>query len=929
MLQHSQVLVAALSDRLFQVLERIGATSEICLVTDSPASYFVATTLLRKRANAPAVRLIDANAPQISGQKLVLFVDAVFRGDTVRRIAEGLKGQNEWSRFAVACVDMRRAPVSILLGTDCTLLGLVTYHMDPLELGPDVSPPQITEIDSTTHVPLSKPCGFTDLGTTPGREEYLRNNVGLFKVGFHRLSDGQIHTVSLDTGRLVEAHGEFVVSAVLEEVDEFLSEVRVPRSARDWVIFCRPESRVYSLLPAIADRLRREHRSVKAVFIASLAVAPLSPRPIFPREENNLLADVHVEGGQRLLFPPELRTDFVGIYIDDASITGRSLQDVIAKATCLTDRRPSALLAIVLVNRLSPREIRFLNVCHDLQAAAGPAHDMLRRAPVPFQFRSLLRLQVKMTSDGDTGHAGAVIRTLLDHADYFDDRLKSYAARISNRLSSVVGRSAIGLQTGAVVLHPFYPHDTRADHLDTRVVRLRHLLALNEQNEGVISEVLGEVTTLANQGNIELLSILALEPYLLDEEPIATQCWSALAGLCLRTIRNQGNVAHKSDAIAILAWRPSECLSHLEQILPFVLNDEDLVNQVAAFLLTFSRREPSWLTRIQKSLDAIESRVDPRTIGWLRTILDVPQRVESVYVVQDDLEAMARVRLLIAATWTHGRGLDDWQAFDTKVKNLEDNPLDTEAIQLGRRCIDFAERVLLSGLAAIRFLSSRRSRPRDADYIWNAFIEGNRRAIELRRMLTEDPGRDGLERQHFSDVWNQLRRTTIKAASAVRFLGSEEQISLEPSVIEDYLPRLFASPFPLVQGLAQRYVPDLRLAHEGSIFTEGAVLVPVQRSLVVDFFRILLENMSKYGQPEHRSSKWTLSDEGNGIVLRIEFYDQKRTGTVPGEGTGLPLLRGLARAGGFTLEPREDNDTYVSTVTFFDVLPVYPEVHGS
>ena len=185
--------------------------------------------------------------------------------------------------------------------------------------------------------------------------------------------------------------------------------------------------------------------------------------------------------------------------------------------------------------------------------------------------------------------------------------------------------------------------------------------------------------------------------------------------------------------------------------------------------------------------------------------MEVPERVEASYVVRDESEALARTHTLIATTWTHA-GLQDWQAFDASVKELSiaDRLLVPDEIALGNRCADYAERYLLSGLAGMRYLGSKRLNPDQAKRLWDALIEGTRKASEMKTILCGDLGASGSWRSDLIAVWNQLRRLTLKAASPVRIVGNVEEISSEPSIIEELLPKLFSAPHALVSKLAQK-----------------------------------------------------------------------------------------------------------------------------
>ncbi len=930
LLRSVPVLSAALSQRLFHLLENIGKPSNLCLVADTPASYFVANLLLRDKPGAPQVTILGQGTKAPSSSRSVLFVDAIFRGETINRISHDLSSQSGWCKSVIACVDMRRAPLSFIEKNDWQVESLLKFYFDPCEWTDPTSPTQVYEVDAITHVPFShvRLCEFAKLGVTPGAEQFLQQHPEVFLSGFHQLG-AQVHTVSLRTQELIRESVEFVVESITDQIVHFLREFKIKIPSCSVVLFCRPQSHIFSVIQKIAEELPRKITSLKSVFISNLIVAPLTPKPVFPRAEENILADVRDAISHLPLFPekPQPIQDFAGIYLDDGSITGKSLQDFLAKATSLRDSKPKALLALLVVNRLSPREVRFFNICREL-SSTSPSNNVRRKtATIPFRLASLFRLQVKAVNRSELNSTPHLVTQIHEHADYFDERLKQYAAAILDRINSIFGRSDDGAQSDVIILHPWYPRDSEISSPTLRAVRLRHLLSLNEQNEGVMSEILAEVTEAVAKNDFSVVSMLALEPHLLTDDPLPNQCWPQLHSLCWKCLQDSTAIALKSDAIAVLCHRPEEFVRELSSVLKLAAYEADLVNQIAAFLLTFSRRDRAWNEIVQKGLDALWKDVPQETIDWLRTVMDVPQRVEASYVVKDEAEAVARIHTLIATTWTHV-GLQDWQAFDASIKevSLGGKVLTDDEITLGNRCADYAERCLLSGLAGLRYLASKRLKPEQVKRSWDALIEGIRKAMAIRSLLGQFADSDGEWRSNIVVTWNHLRKLTLKAASPVRILGNVEEISSEPSVIEQLLPKLFGAPYPLIQKLAQKILPNLQIQADSSVFLEGTVVVPVPRDLLNDFLRIMVGNMAKYGEPTDCSCLLSLAVSDSKHELTIEFFDRKRSGSDAGEGTGILLMEEYARQGGFIFGHQLGKEEFRATVRFPEALTISPQI---
>lgn len=932
LLRSFPVLVAALSQRLLHLLEEIGNPSDIHIIADSAASYFVAALLLRDKQNGPRVSILGSEPIALEASPSVLFLDAIYRGDTLNRLAQQISTQTNRCRTAVACMDLRRAPLPFLERGDWKVHALLEYWFDPGEWSDSREPKRVYEVDAITHVPFNRVhlCEFSNLGATENAEQFLASQPDVFTLGFHRLA-GQIHTVSLRTKLLTTKYRTFFVPAIVEEIVAFLNSTGLNAPGTNIVIFCRPQSDVYRIVRSVAEELPRKLTSLSGVFISHLVVAPTAPKLVFPRTEEGIMAEVHDALGEIPLFGDQVSQmrDFVGIYLEDASITGKSLQDFLTKVTSLHQHRPLGVLAFVAVNRLSPRETRFLGVCRTLTSRVREFNGVQKGFEIPFRLSSVFRLQVKTVTRADPNCAPDLIDQLDRHHKYFDERLRNYAFGIRKRIENIFAIPVTSEEANAVVVHPWYPIDTPPKKPSPRSIRLRHLLALNEQNEGVMSEVLSQITNAHAEGDLGVLSMLALEPHLLGDDPIPNQSWPLIRELCYKCLHQATATAgEQSDALAVLSSRPSEFVRELPDILRHVASEEHLVSQVAIFLLSFSRTEDSSHTIVLKQLDAIKPVISQDLFDWLKTLVILPERIASSYIVKDDPDAIIIIHTLIATTWTH-IGLKDWHAFDDSVKQLaaiDDAWLNEDSISLGGRCTAYAERYLLPALAAMRYLASKRLKPQQADQLWESLIAATRTVMELRRMLISESffQRKGWRRE-LTLVWNKLRSLTIKAASPVRIVGSVEEISSEPSVIEQLLPELYSSPFALLTKLALKHVPAMSFDAEEGIFSDGTVVVPVAKAVLCEFFTILLENMAKYAKPSSCTCSCSLEFDENKQVLKLEFRDSKKDGPLPGDGQGIPLMEEYARKGRFSFKHQASSETFHAQVEFSEILEISPK----
>ncbi len=113
MLWASPILAEAAGQRLCQILRSVcGASDDVCVVADGPAGYYVARLLLRGQRKAPKVSFERLFRPTRAGQRVVAFLDAVYRGETARRLVRGLQ-QSANVEHVIVCADLRKEPRSL------------------------------------------------------------------------------------------------------------------------------------------------------------------------------------------------------------------------------------------------------------------------------------------------------------------------------------------------------------------------------------------------------------------------------------------------------------------------------------------------------------------------------------------------------------------------------------------------------------------------------------------------------------------------------------------------------------------------------------------------------------------------------------------------------------------------------------------------
>lgn len=109
-------------------------------------------------------------------------------------------------------------------------------------------------------------------------------------------------------------------------------------------------------------------------------------------------------------------------------------------------------------------------------------------------------------------------------------------------------------------------------------------------------------------------------------------------------------------------------------------------------------------------------------------------------------------------------------------------------------------------------------------------------------------------------------------------------------------------------------------------FVKGSVVVPVSRPLLTQFFKVMLNNIANHSIPDECICAFSFLVEAGGSRLKIEFHDRKRPDSVPGGGTGIPLLYECAGKGSFEFEHTMHVDQFSATVCFRDALNISPDI---
>lgn len=926
MLRSNRLLSRALGQLFVALLKgKQHDMRNICVVADGPASYFVARVLLGHCVDEePSIlmphQLSHANVAKDS--QLVLFSDAVFRGETIQRQLVTLQKQGIHVSRVVACLDLqatekRRADVGAV-----PMISLATLRFDPILVDDSGGTPAPTaiEIDQIRHVPISHKSEFQDLTDDADTARFLEHETGLFRSGFHLLGE-RVHTISLPTDRLVERHGAKLVAWILAALEARLSNLPRAHGTRDVVLFYKEEAHVAKIAGNVCEGLLSSKdtgrmAALGAVFVSPLTVASLERRQVFPHPEESLLANIRPANSLFAENMPE--PGFIAVYMDDACVTGNSLRDFLIKACRPEKRVPSEIIAMVVVNRLSPGENRFFGVCREL--AGAPMADQTQTSGILFRLTQVFRLQVKSTEKLAETDIHGLVRTMQSHEHNLPPRLRTYLQAVADKISRMFALHGGGLSHNANIQHPFYPQDTvHETQVTTRAVRIRHLLALNQQNEGVLTPLLQEIQAAEAAKDFTLLHILAIEPSLLKADPLVSASRAGVRQLCMEAIAADLPPHAKSDALAVLAMEPRELTRSLRAILVPLLKDTHLADQLLTCLLAQRDRDDHWFNAINAALDDKHLDIPKATFWSIRAILLAAQRIKAAGELTDFPSALHQIHTFVSRMGAHLPQYNSWHASYMALRGNRRTtaaPFDktlADKIQAGLACLDSD---IIPAMRALHFIAREKGYAAEAERLDNAIWTAEEQRVRIAHMMRGARTGDGTASLDvIREAWGKLCNATLKTEPLDQFLARESSVKKDRSVLVDVMPRFLCLPVKILDVYRDHNAANLRL----DISDEAMFVAAAGREPVRFVFKTLVDNVTIHGDENGAVVRL----EGTSIIIRNRIRSDRHRGT----GRGLALAKTVASGEGFSVITKEKNNVFVARVSFpeaFTVLPALP-----
>jgi hypothetical protein len=312
--------------------------------------------------------------------------------------------------------------------------------------------------------------------------------------------------------------------------------------------------------------------------------------------------------------------------------------------------------------------------------------------------------------------------------------------------------------------------------------------------------------------------------------------------------------------------------------------------------------------------------------GWIRETVAAVHVIRSKYSIHTGESALAQLHSLVAKTGWHV-GLESWVNYDRRVKSINDSqPLAVSAdfVDQANECLSLAEDTLIPSLSALRGIARQRRDGVGADQLGEAMRKSVVACQRIRRLLRE--GGDGREMKM---AWRDLRGFTLAAASPDRFLGRVEKITETPPTLERLMPKYFCAPYKLFcyrQGLV---LPGLRIIVEDEAFENAVVIVPVDRDLMDQVFKLLLYNIRDHADLRTALVRFCLPRSGGTGDLEIQIEDKVRANDRKGLHSGMPYVQAIAHSQEFRVsvdEASAPGDPYGLRMKFSQMLVVHPPV---
>ena len=914
MLHQSRLVTEALGSFFARKLATsLPVTSRPTVVIDQPASRHICHALLADTGCAAEVCSFDALA---NGQQLpssvIVFADAILKGDTVGRVLTGLRRLKIDPKAVVTCADVRNlisrgkpilsVPVLSLVeavGFDCEII------TDPKGL-------RDIQTDSITHVPFedAKSSPFVDLSCIPEVAQFLIENPELFACGYHRLSD-RAHTVSLPLGGFVRdvKFSERLAAWAALEIQLRLGSLGVNCIGKDIVFFTRFDTKIGQIEALIARELDTALHGNTGVFRVRLPAAYREAHTVFPQASMDIFADCKEMTAKQLALGGYRKPldKYVAIYLDDAAVTGNSMRDFVYCAMQSGSPTPCVIVAIAMVNRLSPGEVRFLQLCRNLDCD-GEEDDSGHHK---FGYCYLFNLQVRSHRQSRIfGHK--LLDAVLECPRFFHPTLRPYVDSLRESTRAPLSKTPRR--------HLFNP-DGAPEPVTTAVIQFRHLLALNQQNEPVILEIIRRLERLTDPASPDpsILTVFALEPSLLEDPPLWQFGREIIVRLAKQVLTGDYSVVRKSDALAVLACFPRALIEHYSDFGEAVLSSEKLTRQLVVHIMANLATSEANIHLPQ--LKPLPKVSEDRQF-WFHRVLDTARKVERLTtIIHGPQEARNAIALLGSHLLPHTKSHDNiWVGLGESLGNLAKRW--TDLADVSRRQHDlagckllaaFAERIILPAYPALTYFLRRHSTPEDIESLRDAHALAHERLGEFLAILPSNIREFDKKRAEEADRRFRALKEVSWSVWTTDGLLSGAPLPQDASQLAKSIAKAFSAPSMLLERAIRTALPTAKPFSElrelrGKDRKLTVAPIPVD-TLEYIYFQ-LLDNVAKCGDVNSLQILTELNRPPNGdFIWHVQIRNRVvKPKTPDGQGQGLQLAAEKGRQFGVVLQYGYENN---------------------
>ena len=910
MLRANEFLTQVLGWRLATILGSVEAGVRPVIMADSDAANFIARSLLLEQKEHYDIALPDSQTIE-QARPTVAFVDAIHRGDILR----SLLARSPHVQRAISCLDLRPPSVaSIAADKSVSLTCLLHFPFDAGEISEaDSRGMRILELDRVTQVPgPSADTNLYQLGTNQERLTFLYSHPQLFKYGIQQ-SGGRTHVVTLSTTALVKSYSPRLLRWILELVHQACSSETI--SAFDSiVIFVRTDANLQDLLLDLGQALARDLAS--RVFGVRIPTAPAGEREVFGRAVPELLRNIVDVSGSNLGFAFSTPRRYVAVFLDDACVTGRGLLNFLVRvARAGAEQTPAAAIVIPLVSRFSPgEEFFYSDAIREIQSSCGSA------AHVPLFFKPLFRLQVRSFDSVESSPAGRLLSALNRSMPLLDARLDGYLNMIaaSLELSGPLRRAGTSTE---VCSCPFYSGPVAPPHeVSTGIIWIRHLIALQEQNVAVSSELLVRLREACEAGDYGLLTVLAVEPTLLETPPLRRECRKDVIELAVSALRARVAPSVISNALCVLAMCSAALLDNIPEVLAVIGNDTALLDQFITFLWYCVPRARWPIIR-----DAVRQRGLPAaTQELLIKYLGAFDEIATADPVTSDEGARQILTEALEETIYHGdaymacQRLNAWVLSPDEAERAAAESLDIQ--RLVREAVEATRRVVLPATTALAFWARTHGQHGRAESelqrAWaRATYTLNDLAAHADGLAPGPIGRVGAE--EIAKLWTDVRRWT-QFAGPHSYLARDIALQdADQGVFERWMPEFFSLPWEVAAQASTALGSAISISSAGD---PAVVVVPIPCSEMRRIFNLLFIDMKRHGTGTGDTMVFRRTDSEAGFVALIQ--NERRKDDAKGSGMSQRTVARLAKRYGVdvTFPSKHDESPYVVQLLFTNVL---------